>query len=717
MQIDAFTALFSYVAANLISVVSVAFVLYANKGDRRGVRSFVSMFILMIAGAVLAMFRGLIPVYLTITLSNLFLTISRYCMLRGLSRLLDRKYSFLILAVSFIATNAGLAYFTYFDFNLQMRILIFTTFVLITYLMAYIMVVGEKTRNLRGRALMVVLLFLNIMINSARIVLNFIHTGPNDDLLSLQLDPITILANGLLSLVFVVAVAAILNGLHIEKLARLTEEKGFFANIYEISPIPIFVARGNDRILSANQSICDLLMQSREILEKSNWLDVMVPDQLRKHMRDSIHDGSRGPRVYHTTKVLKYDGTSVPVEMFIEVHFDEFDVLDHYFVFLHDLTSIRKAQDEAMRAEIQKNTILSNIPGFTYRCYMDRNWTMTELSEAFTELTGYEREELLNNKEMSFNDIIDEEFRDEVWETWNQCYVNKIPYIGEYKIVRADGSKMWVWEHGRVVDDSRGDKIVLEGFITDVSARKRLEEKADQMEEYLRNQQKLEAIGTLAAGVAHEINNPVNGIMNYAQLISDMGADGETKEYANEIIRESERVSGIVRSLLKFAGKQDMGPRLMSMETPFMQTIDLFKATIRKSNIDIKVTMERNLPEIMCDCPKMQQVLMNLLTNAKDSLNLKYPGYDGDKIILIHAGTLTDENGEWLRISVEDHGTGISDAVKSHIFEPFFTTKDRTQGTGLGLAISYGIVKDHKGRLTYETEVGKFTRFHVDLPV
>lgn len=108
---------------------------------------------------------------------------------------------------------------------------------------------------------------------------------------------------------------------------------------------------------------------------------------------------------------------------------------------------------------------------------------------------------------------------------------------------------------------------------------------------------------------------------------------------------------------------------------------------------------------------------MNLLTNARDALNEKYPEYDDDKIMIIKVRPFEKENIKWLRMTVEDHGVGIPDEIRDRIFDPFFTSKDRTKGTGLGLSISYGIIEDHLGKIHVESEPGQHTRFHVDLRV
>ncbi len=234
----------------------------------------------------------------------------------------------------------------------------------------------------------------------------------------------------------------------------------------------------------------------------------------------------------------------------------------------------------------------------------------------------------------------------------------------------------------------------------------------------LRDQQKLESIGTLAGGVAHEINNPVNGIMNYGQLIFDESDENSTiKEYAQEIIHETERVSEIVTNLLQFSRQEHRGFSMVKITDIIDKTLSLVKTIIRNDQIDIQVEIEENLPRIECRSQQIQQVLLNLLTNARDSLNSKYPGADADKKLILICKKVKRKNKEWVQIIVEDHGTGIEKSIQKKIFDPFYTTKDRASGTGLGLYISYGIVKDHKGRLTFETMEDSFTRFYLYLPV
>jgi signal transduction histidine kinase len=246
----------------------------------------------------------------------------------------------------------------------------------------------------------------------------------------------------------------------------------------------------------------------------------------------------------------------------------------------------------------------------------------------------------------------------------------------------------------------------------------RLKQESEVMEMQLRQQQKLESIGTLASGVAHEINNPVNGIMNYAQLIQDQLPPGSPlTEFTGEILLETQRVATIVRNLLTFARteKQHYSPALVGDIVE--ATLSLIRTIIRHDQIALEVVVPPGLPVLKCRSQQIQQVLMNLMTNARDALNEKFPGHDPDKRMSLQVRSIEKNALPHLRITIEDHGTGIEPEVRARIFDPFFTTKGRDRGTGLGLSISHGIVKEHGGELAIESESGHWTRISIDLPL
>jgi PAS domain S-box-containing protein len=283
---------------------------------------------------------------------------------------------------------------------------------------------------------------------------------------------------------------------------------------------------------------------------------------------------------------------------------------------------------------------------------------------------------------------------------------------------RKDGTRVTVSFSATALRGADGVVMGILAMIADITDRKRLEADRLRLEAQLRQQQKLEAIGTLASGVAHEINNPLTGILNYAQLIADTAApDNPAAGHAREIIAETERVATIVRNLLQFARQERQTHSPARLQDIVEQTLSLLRAVFRRDQITLTVDVPADLPVLKCRSQQLQQVLMNLLTNARDALNEKYPGYHVDKMIQVSVRRFEQDGRSWLRVTVADQGPGIPPEIQARIFDPFFTTKPRDKGTGLGLSISHGIVQDHHGRLRFETVLGTGTQFHLDLPV
>ncbi len=291
-------------------------------------------------------------------------------------------------------------------------------------------------------------------------------------------------------------------------------------------------------------------------------------------------------------------------------------------------------------------------------------------------------------------------------------------YEFELETVVKEGPNGWIWVRGEAEKDSEGNIIAIFGAARDITEQKRFEEEKRITEALLSQQQRLESIGILAGGVAHEINNPINGIMNYGQLILDsIDADSENAIYAKEIIHETERITNIVRNLLQFSRNDKQEHSYSNVKDIIESTISLINMVIKKDQIDLQINIPEDLPELKCRSQQIQQVIMNLLTNSRDALNEKYQGYHEDKIIKLYCKQFNKENRRWVRITVEDHGNGIPEAMHEKIFEPFYSSKSRDKGTGLGLSISHGIIKDHHGRLMFETKEGSYTKFYLDLPV
>ncbi|MFC1524736.1 PAS domain S-box protein, partial [Thermodesulfobacteriota bacterium] len=233
----------------------------------------------------------------------------------------------------------------------------------------------------------------------------------------------------------------------------------------------------------------------------------------------------------------------------------------------------------------------------------------------------------------------------------------------------------------------------------------------------------LAAIGEIAAGVAHEINNPINGIINLTQILLD-GIDpeaspegSEDREILSRIISEGDRISGIVRNLLDFARQRDEIVEEFMIENVIKDSISLLEYQFRKDGITWTMDVASNSPYLRGNPQQLQQVFLNLLSNARYSLNMRYKGQDPEKRFEINSFVITQEGKEYLRTTVTDFGTGMSQDVIDKIFDPLFSTKPPGEGTGLGLSISQNLVMEHQGYLRFESTIGDHTTAIVDLPI
>ncbi|MFO0751967.1 MAG: ATP-binding protein [Thermodesulfovibrionales bacterium] len=231
-------------------------------------------------------------------------------------------------------------------------------------------------------------------------------------------------------------------------------------------------------------------------------------------------------------------------------------------------------------------------------------------------------------------------------------------------------------------------------------------------QEQLINTEKLASLGRMAAGVAHEINSPLTGVVTFAHLMLKRVPPGNTEdvEDLNVIISQAERCSAIIKGLLGFSRRTASEKTKANLNTLVENTLNLVKNQSKFHNIAFEIRLAPELPEITIDPNQIQQVFLNLLINAADAMEERGR-------ISISSGVAEEEGARFVRLAFADTGPGISREHLGKIFEPFFTTKPAGKGTGLGLAVSYGIVKKHGGQIQVESEEGKGTTFLITLPL
>jgi signal transduction histidine kinase len=227
----------------------------------------------------------------------------------------------------------------------------------------------------------------------------------------------------------------------------------------------------------------------------------------------------------------------------------------------------------------------------------------------------------------------------------------------------------------------------------------------------------LAAIGELAASVAHEVNNPINGIINFAQLIQDDAEAGSLQaELSGRIVSEGERIASIIDSLLSFARENENEFSEVDVRTVISECLTLVDHQLTKEGI----VVERAFADAPCvvigNFMQLQQVIFNAINNSRYALNERYQAPTEDKKIIIRCEPVREGDNEFIRTTVRDLGTGIPQGILNKLFEPFFTSKPKGQGTGLGMSISFGIIQNHGGTLSVDSVLNRYTDIIFEIP-
>ena len=463
------------------------------------------------------------------------------------------------------------------------------------------------------------------------------------------------------------------------------------------------------RFFDVNDKACEMLGYTREEFLAMDIPQIDVPEQAERIPAVLKKLFAERRAVFETEHVAK-DGRRIPVEVSARL-FDLRGVPTVLSV-TRDITERRRA-DAAMRESESKYRLLfENAVLGIYQTTPDGR--ILSVNPALLRMLGFDSFEELAARNLEGAGYEPGYSRTE----FKERVERDGRVVGsESAWTRKDGSRVFVRENATAMRDADGSVLWYEGTVEDITARREAEEVRTHLEARLNQAQKLESIGTLASGIAHEINNPLTGIINYAQLIADRTDNDSLREFACGIVEEGNRVAVIVKNLLSFSRQQKESHSPARVADIVAATLSLVGAALRKDGIDVQVEIPADLPSIKCRSQQIQQVLLNLLTNARDGLNERYSGLDENKLIRVTAERAEHDGRAWMRVAVEDHGVGIAPALLGRVFDPFFTTKPRDQGTGLGLSISYGIARDHHGTLTVQSEPNVRTRFVVELPV
>jgi len=291
----------------------------------------------------------------------------------------------------------------------------------------------------------------------------------------------------------------------------------------------------------------------------------------------------------------------------------------------------------------------------------------------------------------------------------------------EHCLTNFNGNCIWVLARGHATQrNEEGKALRVCGTYLNMTKRKKAESDKDKLQTQLVQAQKMEAVGRLAGGVAHDLNNMLSPIIGYSELLQeDLAEDEAKKVVVNEILSAGFRARDLVRQLLAFSRKQTLEFKPVSLNTVIENFEKLLRRTITE-DIDIHIALSDDVRTVMADVGQVEQVIMNLAVNAADAM--KSGGRLTIETAMVHldeqyAASHTDvQPGRYVMLAVSDNGCGMSEETLQRIFDPFFSTKGE-MGTGLGLATVYGIVKQHGGNIWVYSEVDKGTTFKIYLPV
>jgi PAS domain S-box-containing protein len=441
-----------------------------------------------------------------------------------------------------------------------------------------------------------------------------------------------------------------------------------------------------------------------EVLGKS-WREVPSPRDVASvvsEVREALQQHGKwfGPLTVHHS-----NGTVVPTEMAVTSLPDGGTICVS-----HDITQRLSAQRARAETETKYRMLIEQVAAISYIAELGVKGQWLYVSPQVETMFGYSSEEWLSTSTDWIRHISLEDHP--IVHAAEEASSRGEPFQAEYRITRKDGQTIWVSDTAVVV---RGidSHPVMEGLIVDITDRKILENQLQQA-------RKMEAVGRLAGGVAHDFNNLLTIIKGYVEMALQRCLDRpELHSDIRRIENAADRAVNLVRQLLAFSRKQVLRPKILDLNA-IVVNLDQLLRRLMNENIEMKTFVSKDVGAIKADPGQVEQVIMNLVVNARDALP------DGGRIVIETSNVDLDSvytldhavvrPGPYVLLAVTDTGIGMTADTVAHIFEPFYTTKESGRGTGLGLSTVYGIVKQSGGYIWVYSEIGKGTTFKVYLP-
>jgi len=486
---------------------------------------------------------------------------------------------------------------------------------------------------------------------------------------------------------------------------ELLESENKYKALTESSLTGIFIHQ-NGKYVFVNDKFAEIHGYKNEELLGKDHLALIHPDEREfvKQTREKRLKGKTAPHSYEV-KRLRKDGETIWCEMMATViqHRGRPAIMGNVI----DITDRKQAEEALKQSEEKYRTILESIEEGYYEVDIAGNSTF--VNDSLCKILGYPRDEIIaiNNRK-----YMDEENARRVYQDFNRVYkTGKPTKIVDWEIIRKDTTKRYVETSVSLMKDAEDTPAGFRGIVRDITEKKLLESQ-------LLQAQRMESIGTLAGGIAHNFNNLLMGIQgNTSLMLLDTDPHHPHHERLTNIEKSVQSGSKLTSQLLGYArgGRYEVRP--ISLNQLVKETSDTFDIT--KKDITVHQDLDKDLLGIIADQGQIEQVLLNIYVNAADAMP-----QGGDLFLKTMNVTHKDMSdkpykvkpGNYVLLIVRDTGIGMDKEIKERIFEPFFTTKGLARGTGLGLASVYGIIKSHGGYTDVESKKGHGTTFSLYLP-
>ncbi len=491
----------------------------------------------------------------------------------------------------------------------------------------------------------------------------------------------------------------------------LEELRDKYIDLYDFAPVGYFTFTPRGIIKEVNIPGASLFGVERRKLINSGFGRFVAGKDLAQWDRHVLNVFEQGEKLILEIPLKRNDGSTFYARLESIRMMDAGDGSYAVRTAVSNITERKLAEDALRQSEERFRQIAESTEEWIWEVNSDGLYTY--VSHVVEKILGYKPEEVVGKKH--FYDFFPYDKREQMKKEVFEGFAAKRTFTKYVNLnVHKNGSRILLETSGLPILDSRGDLLGYRGVDTDITEHQKLEA------QYL-HAQKMEAIGTLAGGVAHDFNNILNVIIGYGTMVLDrMRADSLSKEQMNEVLNAAERAATLTKRLLVFSRKQVVDVKLINVNELILGIQKMLIQIIRE-DIDFKLDLTDRPLAVMADAGQIEQVLMNLASNAKDAMP------EGGRLTIgTRLEEITDEYvaaygygepGMYVLITVADTGCGMDAEIQKKIFEPFFTTKDIGEGTGLGLAISYGIIKQHNGYIKVYSEPGQGTLFKIYLPL